>query len=218
MSYLVVTENNTMFRQKVVIEMARQIDKVMVKIVRNIRTDVQATMSKLYRADKVYQGLTTGPLGGMLGLPAGQAANMADAIVAAVVNNMQFNYRPVVARGTKISGGLDIGVLQSDFRDILSLPQSAYSSGGSVIPWLEWLLLRGDQIIIAGYDVDFGNFDDSRSGIAIMIQDKSAAWRIPPEYSGIVNDNWLTRSIDMNIQLIEYVINKSVERHMKAGF
>jgi hypothetical protein len=115
-------------------------------------------------------------------------------------------------------GGLEIGVLQADFADILSLPEaSIVDASGNVLPWLEWLLLRGDQIIIAGHQIQFGNFPNSRSGNAIMIEDDSQAWRIPPIFSGVINDNWLTRVLDQSMRVIEDLFTRIVERHLKAA-
>ena len=77
---------------------------------------------------------------------------------------------------------------------------------GSKIPWLDWLLNYGDQIIVRDYDVDFSAPAFSRTGGAIMsgagsifgntTANSDGGWRVPPEFSGTADNNFITRSVD----------------------
>ena len=71
----------------------------------------------------------------------------------------------------------------------LSVGQVATLSGN--LPWLHWLLMRGGSPIIIGfrYKADGGG----RTGGGIMIP--GGVFRIPLEYSGTVDDNFITRAL-----------------------
>jgi hypothetical protein len=65
------------------------------------------------------------------------------------------------------------------------------------IDWLEWLMTRGTEIIVTGYQVKYDPKDPSwsRSNSAIMIKRKNGAFRVDPEFSGTLEDNFITRAI-----------------------
>lgn len=75
------------------------------------------------------------------------------------------------------------------FFEIVSLSKQT----GSAVPWLEWLMLDGNKIIIDGFSVsyDIPEQADSRSEKAIMRV--GGEYRVNPQYSGIESDNWITR-------------------------
>jgi len=88
---------------------------------------------------------------------------------------------------------------------------------GSQIPWLDWLLNYGDQIIVRDYDVDFSAPAFSRTGGAIMSgagsifgntqANSDGGWRVPPEFSGTANNNFITRSVDqISPQLEQFML------------
>lgn len=63
------------------------------------------------------------------------------------------------------------------------------------IPWLEWLLVSGDQFEIDGYTIDFGNYAASRSGKALMRPKLS--WRIPTGFGPFAADNnFITNALE----------------------
>lgn len=64
---------------------------------------------------------------------------------------------------------------------------------GEQIPWLEWLLTRGNEIIIADYHIKFGFAMASRSGGAIMAP--TLEWSVPSQFAGTRDDNWITRAL-----------------------
>ena len=66
----------------------------------------------------------------------------------------------------------------------------------TVIPWLQWLLIAGDQTKISGYQIAFGNYGkNSRSGKAIM--KPQMEWIVPPEFSPFSTDNnFITRALE----------------------
>jgi hypothetical protein len=78
------------------------------------------------------------------------------------------------------------------------------------LPWLEWLLLKGNSIIVRNYNVKYGQNPRSRSGDAIMI-DSTSSWRVPPEFAGTTRDNWTTRALNRVDKDINRIIQQSFE-------
>lgn len=88
--------------------------------------------------------------------------------------------------------------------NLLSLPQSIIKLGsGSSIPWLEWLLKRGSQIIL----IDFGVLykEAGRTGGAIMAQNISP-FMVDPTYAGTDEDNFISRAISKKINNIQQTV------------
>lgn len=113
-------------------------------------------------------------------------------------------------------------VLKDDFSEVLNTEGAKYTYnarpkttpagrrlvGGRVeIPWLEWLLFRGDSVIIADAQIaTVSPTQYSRTDTTIMIHPKSPkGWSVPPEHSGVQDSNWLTKVLE---PLAEQVIGE----------
>ena len=60
------------------------------------------------------------------------------------------------------------------------------------LDWLNWLLTRGDDIIVGDYSF-IQKPGIGRSGLGAMTA--GGVFRIPPEYSGTQDDNFITRTL-----------------------
>ena len=81
------------------------------------------------------------------------------------------------------------------------------------MPWLEWLLLKGNQIIVRNYEVKIGSNSRSRSGDAIMIS-SSENWRVPPEFIGTNTNNWTTRALSKIEDELNSLIKSKFESYL----
>jgi hypothetical protein len=72
------------------------------------------------------------------------------------------------------------------------LPQghSVYYDGD--LHWLDWLLNRGDQIIVVGYEYN-PQTGLGRSKLGNM--KTGGSFRVPPEFSGTQENNFVTRAL-----------------------
>ena len=57
--------------------------------------------------------------------------------------------------------------------------------------WLDWLLKRGDSIIVVNYQYN-PQTGIGRSKLGNMVD--GGSFRIPPQFSGTIDDNFITRS------------------------
>lgn len=141
-----------------------------------------------------YSSLLNGKLKHEFGLP--DADSRIAGILQSIENSLQVRYQPITSTSSGIKGGFLITMIPSDFNDILNLPQAVFETeNGGYLQWLKWLLLEGDNSIVFGYKFILGQSSYSRTGNGIMSADISGMWRVPPEFSGTKDNNWITRAI-----------------------
>lgn len=107
------------------------------------------------------------------------------------------------AIGNKLTGEILIKAIDASFQDVLLKDFSFYSYnskklGGQItIPWLDWLLTRGNEMLVfARVEQDPKFSKASRTGTnTIMIKTEGKAWGVPAEYSGTLSNNFCTRAI-----------------------
>jgi hypothetical protein len=82
---------------------------------------------------------------------------------------------------------------------------------GESLPWLEWLLLKGNDKIIQDYSITYiNNSYRSRTGSAIMVSNPNG-WRVPVNFAGTEDNNWTTRAINKISDKISKVIQTNIE-------
>jgi len=119
-------------------------------------------------------------------------------------------------RNRKISAGFTISMIRHDFEDVLSLNvANVVTEKGQVLPWLQWLLLFGDKVIIRDYDISFTPSPRSRSGTAVMVNRADGRWGVPPQFSGTINNNFTIRAINEIEKDIMALIEDQLKRNIK---
>lgn len=118
------------------------------------------------------------------------------------VQVQSFKFRSI---GNKIFGGFKIQAFQADFQDIIQQEGAFYTSinmkgEATSIPWLKWLLLLGDNVIVRTHFYVEGpqyiKYSRTRRGIMMpKFKGHKIGWRVPPEFSGTGRNNWVTRGV-----------------------
>lgn len=181
-----------------------------------IKSGMSDLVYTLFIKTEEYASLTSvSEVGGIslmreFGLDRETATQTVEKIIRTFVNQIDIKYS---------DGLLQIDMIESDFNDILNMPESSYISHSKTrntdtpIDWLDWFLTQGDRIIIKGWDIIYGIMPDSRSGGAIMVPNKTGFWRLP-KYGGTIEDNWITRTIQLSQDSIEQAIQILVTQHV----
>jgi hypothetical protein len=198
-------------------EVKEQLSKAFQSSVGPIKGRLQDLCSELIASTPAYASLIDGELLGELGVPNIKAR--LDAILNTIKNSLEVAYSPIVRRGNNLSGGLIISILKADFQDILQSSAAIYQTEkGQTIPWLDWLLTQGDRIIVLGYDVVFSStiIEQLRSRTGKALMKPGSGWRLPPEFSGTIDDNVFTKAFDFDG--IEDIILKIVEEEITRFF
>lgn len=192
-------------------ELAVQLNAGIRRALGPIRRKVRDTVERALRASPEFDSLAGGRLQAELGVADSLSAMRA--IADAIVGVSEVTHQPVSVSGENLTGGLTVSVLRTDLGEVLAIPGATFTSeGGYQIDWLDWLLTKGDQFIIAEYVFVPGEHPGSRTGLGIMAKAQQGGWRVPPEFAGTINDNWLTRSLGGAEPAIAEIIQQELLR------
>ena len=119
--------------------------------------------------------------------------------IQSIIRVVAANSTVVVTAGSgKSFFTINIGVLNGDYSDLLSLPEAVFQDENKqgltvILPWLEWLLLNGTQPV-----VDKSFYDNKPQyarvpGGGFMIN--NGFWSVPASIAGTSEDNFLTRAL-----------------------
>jgi hypothetical protein len=174
-------------------------------------------------ATPTYQGLTGAMLGGVdlqaeLGVP--DSERRMQAIIDKWLEGIRVEIKGGFARKIKLTAKLRIQLLNKNWIDEgvrLSMAQQE-TEKGAILPWLDWLLTYGDRaFIIKDYKVQYGNFSPaiSRTGRAIMLEDETRRWRVPPIFRNFPSDNFVTQAIERLQEDVEGIVKYEIGRRFK---
>ena len=203
-------ETNKQIEKKILDAIAEHINTVLLHNKDVMRQNIADETFTYLQSTNIYQSLIDGDLAGHFGLSPRARRNNVDSILARICANIVVETKPLVFRGGNFVGGMTVQVLIKDFSDILLMIEgTVMTERGDLLPWLRWLLLEGDRILVTEHDVVPSV--EGRSKKMIMFKDTAKVWRVPTEYAGTIFDNWLTKAILSNdyFQLIEHTIEKA---------
>ena len=122
---------------------------------------------------------------GQFGIP-GDSNAIVSSIISSVVDATSIKF---IKYSANLKGGLELQFQPATFGNLLGLSGGHTVFQGGDLHWLDWLLLRGDNIIVTSYQYNpatgFG-----RSGLGNMIG--GGSFRVPPEFAGTKDDNFIT--------------------------
>ena len=196
---VILLETDAKIEKKILQYTAKLVNEKIGKLVK--RPDFMDKFSKVFKK-WIFDSLALQELRGNtklradLGLSRTGAARASGAIADAVSQTLTFSYQKWDA---KLTGGrLQISIQPSNFENVLNQSWAEFESeGGYRIPWLSWLLTRGDDIIITGYEVGYGR-GLGRSGIGRMSgdgEDSRLTFRVNPAFSGTMDKNFITEAL-----------------------
>lgn len=146
-----------------------------------------------------------GSLNAAFGLYSGDASRAVFDIIEAVKEATVINIQKINRRYT---GTVEFNFQPADFMNILSL-KSGYviTEKGTGLHWLDWLIAKGDTVIVIGYEYEPS--DLGRSGGGTMA--KGTSFRVPPQYSGTLENNFIVRALSNREKEINPVVQRLFE-------
>lgn len=188
-----------------------QLNKRLSSITSSLIPKIKTIVSDALRAEPEYASLTNGKLRYELGI---ENPSSVDSIINKLVNTIELDNQSIKLSGRSLSGGFTLRMMKSDDLNGVIADSDAFVNDqrrGYQLPWLEWLLLRGNNTIVSNYQVKIGSSPYSRTGNAIMVNSTSN-WRVPTEFVGTSSNNWTTRAIASS----ESIIAKTIEQTIKG--
>ncbi len=200
------------------------VDGLLVEELNSIVSDVSADardkivglVEETIRQSSEIQTLKRGDIRGELGLKASMVNSAINDIATSISESTEIVVKKFKKSGTKITGGITVNIQPAELRNVLSLSSGELSYKSSTyktsveLDWLEWLLTKGDSIIVGKFEfaVEPGR---GRSGQGRM-KKAVGGWRVPPSISGTIEDNFITRAFDDKVKTR---INSILEQSMK---
>jgi hypothetical protein len=189
-----------------------EIKQLFKKIGPFVKENIKDLVVNAIKSSPEYLSLMSGILRSELGVP--DAEVRINKIFNIWFNNIITEIESPSIAGRSIKGKISISLIKSDLSDILSSDIAVIidSFSGSSVNWLEWLSIAGDKTILKNYEVSLGPNKRSRTGNAIMKVAVNKKWKVPSEFSGTQNNNWITRSINNVSDEIESILIKSIKQ------
>ena len=187
-----LTETTTSFSKKVNLAIAERLNRKIRSKNAYIASRTRNLVQMWVRAQPELLSLATafaapGSLASQLGFPYGTSKGVADLVSVAVASTVRVTVKNF---DSNLNGGVLIEVQPQDFTNLLGLGDISIKGGS--LPWLDWMLTQGNATIITGYEYNAGT-GLGRSGGGNM--KSGGAWRVPPEYAGTLDDNFVTRAL-----------------------
>jgi len=214
MSLRIKIESQADLNFKINSAIARIFDNILANIVADVESEGQLITPYLWMQTATYNSLINGELSGQIGFPKGTAQSYVDPILYKAAKSIKVQYAGTVVYNNTFKSRMYIYILQHDLLDVRdSIDSLVANESGHVIDWLDWLLTKGDRIIVGGFRYQ------PKAGAGRSFKGFMAGggnFRIPSEHSGVLGDNWLTRALESYINTIALSYRQIIERLIKA--
>jgi len=160
------------------------------------------------KAQPEYLSLKSGELRNKFGI---QNTSEIDNVLA-MFNDINTDIDKARISGGEVTANITINMIKDDFASLSSGMAAYTSEGGSQIDWLDWLLYKGNNSVVIGYKYLPVVSPKSRTGKGIMVKGEGNIFRVPPQFAGTSDDNWITRGVDAALPQIREYFNKIVKQ------
>lgn len=205
---LKIIENNNEIKKEILGTLLPDVTKYINDIINYIKKNLPDVVNKAITNAPEYASLVGGQLKYELGLI--DADSKIEGLLDIWINNIEYNYEPPKIIGDNIKSNFSANMIRIDFSDVLysQYAEMQDTIRGYSLPWLQWLLLEGNKILVPNHSVIIGPNSRSRTGNAIMANSRSN-WKIPAQFAGSASDNWITRAIDSAQNEIQSLLDKA---------
>ena len=197
-------EPNSTIVKKINIALAKEVNKKWTKYSKEVAKQIRPVVSAALYSSPEISSLS----GGVLRIDFGLTSNPSSEIVNAILNTLTVTPKKAQVSGSNIVGGLTITLQPVDYNNLFSLSVAEQIIEGGSIPWLRWLLTRGNSIIIADFGVEYQS-GEGRSGGGTM-SSKQRPFKVNSKFAGTIDDNFITRAISNVAPEINSAIKKAM--------
>jgi hypothetical protein len=206
---LTLLDKQSDIRREILSALKIEIDKALSMCVTKLKVPLSNLIKTALMSEPEYSSLISGQLRSEFGIA--DVGNV-DIAINNISNSINIQKKAVSINNVGLSGGIELNIINNQDYGALTDPSAFVNDTerGYSLPWLEWLLLKGNTILVRNFEVEFGENPRSRSGNAIMIGSTSN-WRVPPEFAGTIRDNWTTRALSRIDQDIIKLVQSTFE-------
>jgi|TARA_R110000744_G_scaffold188819_1_gene308060 hypothetical protein len=203
--------------EKIIKHLDKVLNEAVLKSAAQLTPIIKGIVKPALLQSSELKALSGGDLIGEFGLDRAVAAGVAAEVAERVADTVEVKSIKVSLKHNK--GGLLLTIQPNNLQNVLSISNGSYSYYSRrykttvKIDWLDWLLTKGDAIIVAKF-----HFEEisgaGRSGQGKML--KGQSWRVRPEYSGTMGDNLITRALSEKnvIDNITNSMSKTLQKNL----
>lgn len=141
----------------------------------------------------------TNSLGALFGLTPTEATSAVSSIITSIINSVKID----INLNDKLDGNIIFNFQPDDLSNLLNLPEGHRNTlKNTDLHWLDWLLTKGNTVIIVGYY--YAPSTKGRSAAGNMVQ--GGSFRVPPEFAGNKDNNFITRAFSNRQKEIENIL------------
>ena len=198
-----IVESDSQIEKMILRLLVKEANKILNSVKNNIVNNVKPVVRKALNSSLTLESLRQGVLKADFGL----TKESTPAIIDTIVNSVEVRTTRFSTVGSSIKGGLILTVQPTDYSLLTTNPAiGGQVIKGGIMPWLDWLLVSGDAIIIANFGVEYGPYGRSGGG---RMTEKKRPFKVNTNHSGTLDNNFITRAIDEHKLLIIDAIEKS---------
>jgi hypothetical protein len=201
-----LTQTTAQIEKEITKALVKEINYTFKNSLGKMLSPIRSVVESAIESSPAIASLNAGILRADFGIPKGKDAT--GPIAQSVARSTSIDMRRFSSAGKKISGGIFVYVQPASFANLLSLSVGeVITEKGTRLPWLDWLLNLGDQVIIADFGVEYGSF--GRSGEGHMAS-QARPFKVNTSFSGSAGNNFITRALDTHVGEIAKVIERSI--------
>lgn len=184
-------------KQKIVTSLRSSVEVVFRRAGPKIEKRIVSISPELFKQTDTYESLVGGSLNHEFGFEMGTAQTKVDAVLEAISQIIQVRITTPIVEGERLQGSIEVFLDPFELETVFSMEEAQIETEkGATLNWLEWLLSRGNEIIIGDYFYLAIPSPYSRSGVGIMVKNKvGKTYKVNSSYAGTLDDNWITRSL-----------------------
>jgi hypothetical protein len=207
---LKILENNQVIQKNILTALLPEVSKYMNKAIASIKRELPFIVGEAIMSEPEYSSLLSGQLKFELGIP--DAGSKISNLINIWISNMVVDYKSPTLTNSSIRSSFSAKLIRTNFSDVLGTDDAYVNDSlrGYSLPWLEWLLLDGNAIVVPNYEVVMGSNPRSRTGSAVM-KISSDSWKVPDQFSGTISDNWITRAISNSQDKIQKLLERALK-------
>lgn len=201
---LVITDKN--IESKIKTEISKEINKRSNKNKNRVIKELKNLVSGWIQSSPEIQSIASQGAPESLNAVFGLSPFTTDAAVAGIVkavsDSIEVSFKKI---DKNLNGDLIFNFQSQTFANLLGLPQGHQETEfGGDLHWLDWLLTKGDSIIVQGFYYVPSNGGRSGGGTMKI----GGSFRVPAQFSGTPDENFITRAFQGREKQLSATISK----------
>jgi hypothetical protein len=212
---LKILETTSSFHQKVIQAICDHLNARVLNLSFEIRDEIAKNIKPVFTETKEYRLLLNNDkIKADVGLPFGKEEAILGTVIDRIAASIKVDPFRFIPIGNQIAGGFNVGIVQDDYEDILRLKDVRIKSENGVNEWLGWMLLAGGDAITEDYHVVYET-GTGRSRLAHMVE--KGSYFVDEDIRGTTNDNWLTRALKTNKNMLQTIILNATQKEIERA-